>query len=81
MKPFYRFLMSYRDDEEGTEYALFAEHVYQDHTFPKQSTSYHELSSYLEMNGEYLLDMSLFDEVWRFYEESFGTKLGSDLYS
>lgn len=34
---------------------------------PKQSTDYNELSSYLELNADYLESMSVFDQAWEQY--------------
>ncbi len=69
MKPFYRYLMTYRHEITQSEKSMFAEHVFLDSSFPKHSSDYHEISSYLEMNASYMLDMSLFDEVWHHYTE------------
>ncbi len=49
------------------EISQFANDAYLDHTFPKTADDYHELSSYLELNGPYLESMSVFDEVWQQY--------------
>ncbi|MDF2556620.1 MAG: YozE family protein [Bacillales bacterium] len=69
MLTFYQYLLTFRHSNENNEIVLFAEHVFLDHSFPKQSRDYHELSSYLEMNVDYILNMSLFDEIWMMYEE------------
>ncbi|MFJ5623810.1 YozE family protein [Peribacillus loiseleuriae] len=67
MKPFYTFLMKYRQPKEVDEMTKFANEAFNDHTFPKQSNNYDELSRYLEMNGHYLRGMSIFDEAWDAY--------------
>ncbi|WP_245640505.1 YozE family protein [Neobacillus massiliamazoniensis] len=67
MKSFYHFLMKYRHPAPKDEISQFANDVYLDHSFPKISEDYHELSSYLEMNGHYLNSMSIFDEAWQLY--------------
>ena len=54
MKPFFTFLMKYRQPKEVDEITKFANHAFLDHSFPKQSTDYDEVSRYLEMNGDYL---------------------------
>ena len=46
----------------------FARSAYDDHSFPKSSTDYDELSSYLELNGHYLSSMTVFDEAWELYQ-------------
>ena len=35
--------------------------------FPKASSNYDQLSSYLEFNGSYLNNMRIFDEAWDLY--------------
>lgn len=45
----------------------FANDVYADHSFPKMSNSYGEISTYLELNGDYLESMTIFDDVWEKY--------------
>ncbi|MEO5299921.1 YozE family protein [Enterococcus cecorum] len=51
------------------ELQLFATSASEDIQFPKHSQDYHEVSSYLEMNADYLSNMSLFDAFWAQYEE------------
>jgi uncharacterized protein YozE (UPF0346 family) len=59
--------MKYRHPEPIDAISTFANHAYLDHSFPKTSDDYHELSSYLELNGHYLTSMSIFDEAWQLY--------------
>ncbi|WP_413309387.1 YozE family protein [Bacillus sp. 1P10SD] len=66
-KSFYHFLMKYRHPAPKDRISLFANHAYMDHSFPKSSKDYQELSSYLELNGQYLESMSTFDEAWQLY--------------
>ena len=66
-KSFYHFLMKYRHPEPKDDISRFANQAYLDHAFPKSSKDYHELSSYLELNGHYLASMSVFDEAWQEY--------------
>ncbi|MFP7300532.1 YozE family protein [Neobacillus niacini] len=67
MKSFYHFLMKYRHPEPPDAISVFANDAFLDHGFPKISKDYHELSSYLELNGHYLESMSIFDEAWELY--------------
>jgi uncharacterized protein YozE (UPF0346 family) len=67
IKSFYHFLMKYRHPAPKDAISDFANHAYLDHSFPKTSENYHELSSYLELNGQYLESMSVFDEAWQQY--------------
>lgn len=66
-KSFYHFLMKYRHPAPKDPISTFANHAYVDHSFPKTSDDYQELSSYLELNGHYLDSMSIFDEAWQLY--------------
>ncbi|WP_462411912.1 YozE family protein [Neobacillus sp. Marseille-QA0830] len=69
-KSFYHFLMKYRHPEPKDAISVFANHAYEDHSFPKYSDDYHGLSSYLELNGDYLESMTIFDEAWQLYIQS-----------
>lgn len=66
-KSFYHFLMKYRYHKAKDDMSEFANHAYKDHSFPKTSKDYHELSNYLELNGQYLKSMTIFDEAWEAY--------------
>ena len=65
-KSFYHFLMRYRHPEPNDEISVFANNAFKDHSFPKGSSNYHQLSSYLELNVSYLKSMTIFDEAWEF---------------
>ncbi|MFE8702083.1 YozE family protein [Cytobacillus sp. FJAT-54145] len=69
-KSFYHFLMKYRHPEPKDEISRFANHAYIDHSFPKTTSSYDKLSSYLELNGHYLNSMAVFDDAWDLYLQS-----------
>lgn len=66
-KSFYHFLMKYRHPAPKDAISRFANHAYLDHSFPKTSNDYHHISSYLELNGQYLESMTVFDEAWELY--------------
>ncbi|AOA01964.1 MULTISPECIES: YozE family protein [Carnobacterium] len=66
---FYHFLMTERNPHKRDEVSQFANDAFLDIAFPKQSESYHDISHYLEMNGEYLPSMRIFDEAWERYIE------------
>lgn len=66
-KSFYHFLIKYRHPKAKDEISDFANNAYKDHSFPKTSSDYHELSNYLELNGQYLKSMTVFDEAWEAY--------------
>jgi uncharacterized protein YozE (UPF0346 family) len=59
--------MKYRHPNPKDAISTFANHAYLDHSFPKTSENYHELSNYLELNGHYLESMTVFDEAWDQY--------------
>ncbi|MFE8695818.1 YozE family protein [Cytobacillus sp. FJAT-53684] len=66
-KTFYHFLMKFRHPNPKDSISMFANHAYEDHSFPKISIDYHEISSYLELNGSYMENMAVFDEAWDIY--------------
>lgn len=66
-KSFYHFLLKYRHPAPKADISVFANEAYLDHSFPKTSENYHEISSYLELNGHYLESMTIFDEAWELY--------------
>jgi uncharacterized protein YozE (UPF0346 family) len=68
-KSFYQYLMTLKGPA-GDEQTQFANHAAKDNQFPKQSENYHELSTYLEMNVDYLSNMHIFDELWEKYVEN-----------
>ncbi|MDA9470349.1 YozE family protein [Enterococcus sp. 5H] len=68
-RSFYHYLMTLRTPIKTTE-SQFANDAAKDIQFPKQSEDYHELSTYLEMNVDYLPNMLIFDEVWEKYLEN-----------
>ncbi|MFZ2802304.1 MAG: YozE family protein, partial [Lactococcus chungangensis] len=36
-------------------------------TFPKQSSNFDEISSYLETHANFAFNLSTFDEIWELY--------------
>ena len=66
---FYHYLMTERDPHKKDTITLFANDAYLDVGFPKQSDDYQKISHYLELNGDYLPEMSIFDEAWERYLE------------
>ncbi|GIN91964.1 UPF0346 protein YozE [Siminovitchia terrae] len=69
-KSFYHFLLKYRQPDSRDYLSSFAEEVYKDHGFPKDSLDYYEISDYLELNGSYQTTLSVFDEAWELYLEA-----------
>jgi uncharacterized protein YozE (UPF0346 family) len=66
-KSFYHFLMKFRHPTPKDSISHFANHAYHDHSFPKTSEDYHEISTYLELNGHYIESMTVFDDAWERY--------------
>ncbi|MGP7815957.1 YozE family protein [Niallia sp. 01092] len=66
-KSFYHFLMKFRHPSPKDDISEFANNAYVDHGFPKNSSDYEEISSYLELNGHYLMSMQIFDRAWETY--------------
>ena len=66
-KSFYHFLMKYRTTTPKDAISAFANDAFDDLAFPKNETDYHEISTYLELNGDYLKSMAVFDDAWELY--------------
>jgi uncharacterized protein YozE (UPF0346 family) len=70
-RSFYRYLLKFRDGKGEDPFVRFANGAYYDHSFPKSSADYDEISQYLELNGDYLDSMIVFDELWeQFIQEA-----------
>ncbi|MFD3450028.1 YozE family protein [Microbacteriaceae bacterium 4G12] len=65
-KSFYHYMMKHRDGNLKNIMSQFSHILYEDHSFPKQSSNYDEISSYLELSG-LLTSMTIFDEAWEQY--------------
>lgn len=66
---FYQYLMALRDPDDYSEIAQFANNAFFDQSFPKQAFEYENISRYLELNGNYLPSMTIFDDAWQQYLE------------
>lgn len=69
IRSFYDFLMTLRNPDGNDEISQFANSAFYDFSFPKQAEDYNTISNYLELNGNYLQNMDVFDEVYRLYIE------------
>ncbi|WP_102027256.1 YozE family protein [Salirhabdus sp. Marseille-P4669] len=67
-RSFYHFMMKYRGMHKHAEERKFADWLFQDHSFPKHSSTYDEISQYLEWNSPFPSALSLFDRLWSVYE-------------
>lgn len=68
VESFYLFLLSYRGGNLSDQKSLFAERAFLDHSFPKASTSFEELSSYIETLADDHMTTQVFDELWDLYQ-------------
>lgn len=66
-KSFYLFVLTFRGGDLSDQKSRFAEAAFHDHSFPKTSTSFEELSSYIETKADHDLSTSAFDELWEIY--------------
>ncbi|EOT44222.1 YozE family protein [Enterococcus columbae] len=66
-KSFYQYLMAKKGPSHTDRLQLFATAVSADSQFPKHSKDYDEISSYLELNTDYLSNLSYFDDFWEAY--------------
>lgn len=66
-RSFYHYVKTLQDPYKKDDITLFANSIDKDGSFPKQSESYDELSSYLEMNVDYIKSMGIFDEIFQNY--------------
>ncbi|MEO4054856.1 YozE family protein [Solibacillus sp. CAU 1738] len=71
MKTFYMYVLTYRGGAWSDPKARFAEACFEDHSFPKNSSNFEELSLYIEMHGDDLLTIATFDELWELYVEKY----------
>ncbi|WP_163969806.1 YozE family protein [Oceanobacillus halotolerans] len=67
MRSFYHYVMTYRGKKNPDEKSKLADWIFHDHNFPKHSTSYHEISDYLEWNSPFPSALMIFDEIWNHY--------------
>lgn len=67
-RSFYQFALKYRGKLVQDEYSLFAEAMFLDHSFPKTSMDFQEISQYVEEKAHPVLQASTFDRMWEEYE-------------
>ncbi|MBP0726497.1 YozE family protein [Bacillus sp. RG28] len=68
-KSFYHYMMKHRSEKIKDQLEMLADFMYNDHSFPKHTSEYDEISSYLELSGSLKFPMSVFDEAWNLYLE------------
>ncbi|MCT2535051.1 YozE family protein [Aquibacillus koreensis] len=67
MRSFYHYMMTYRGAKKPTNESRLADWMFDDHDFPKHSTSYDEISGYLEWNVPFAEAVQVFDRLWEEY--------------
>ncbi|MDM5248261.1 MULTISPECIES: YozE family protein [unclassified Lysinibacillus] len=68
-KSFYLYVLTFRGGDWSDPKVRFAEEVFNEHNFPKQSTDFDELSTYIESFATDNLTTEMFDELWSLYVE------------
>ncbi|MBO8155021.1 MAG: YozE family protein [Bacillaceae bacterium] len=68
MRSFYHYMMRYRGNKGSNDEKKLADWMFKDYDFPKHSTSYDEISRYLEWNIPFSDALRVFDRVWEEYE-------------
>lgn len=66
---FYHFALTYRGGSKNDVLSTFSEAMFLDHTFPKQSESFEELSRYIEEAADEEMSAIIFDDFWVLYAE------------
>ncbi|MFD1171759.1 YozE family protein [Oceanobacillus picturae] len=69
MRSFYHYLMTYRGKKRPDDKSQLADWAFYDHNFPRHSTEYDELSSYLEWNSPFATALVTFDALWDDYKK------------
>ncbi|CAM3048269.1 YozE family protein [Filibacter tadaridae] len=70
-RSFYRFALSFRGGVKGDMKAVFAEKMYNDHSFPREEKKFDPLSRYIEEKADFEMSTAIFDELYKQYEERF----------
>ncbi|MFC4411293.1 YozE family protein [Chungangia koreensis] len=66
---FYHFVLKYRGGPKGDMKAVFAESMFKDHGFPKYEESFDPLSKYIEEIADPQMPASVFDDLWKEYDD------------
>lgn len=66
-KSFYTWLMTQRNPKSNAPTAILADYVFDETTFPKQSSDFNEVSDYLEEHASFAFPLSQFDAIWEEY--------------
>lgn len=64
---FYAYLMKFRAPKETDDVTRLANLAFRDTLFPKHSSDFDEISSYLETHAPFYFNLTLFDDIWQNY--------------
>lgn len=70
MRTFYHFVITFRGKIKPDSESKFAEWAFKDHSFPRHSKDYNEISTYIELYSPSPDTVLTFDQLWRKYEEN-----------
>ncbi|WJY28237.1 MULTISPECIES: YozE family protein [Sporosarcina] len=70
-RSFYQFVLSFRGGGKDDLNAVFAERMFNDHSFPKSERSFDALSRYIEEKADSEMPSVIFDDLYRQYEERY----------
>lgn len=70
-RSFYHFALSFRGGAKDDLNAVFAEGMFNDHSFPKDERAFDPLSRYIEEKADSEMPSIVFDELYKLYEERF----------
>lgn len=65
---FYKYVLTFRGGPHSDKKAQFAEAMFYDLTFPKQSSDFHEISRYIEELAHQDMSATVFDDLWTLFE-------------
>ena len=66
-RSFYQFALKYRGKIVADDFSRFADSMFLDHSFPKNSRDFDQLSKYIEEKAHPVMKASTFDEMWEEY--------------
>ncbi len=67
---FYKYVLTFRGGPISDPKSQFAEAMFYDLIFPKQSSDFHEISRYIEELAHQDMSATVFDELWTLYERN-----------
>ncbi|MBZ5202612.1 YozE family protein [Planomicrobium chinense] len=66
-RSFYQFALKYRGKVRPDDFSRFADAMFLDHSFPKSSEDFEDLSRYIEEKAHPVMKASTFDAIWDEY--------------